>query len=247
MKIFNKLRKQRTVKEKEKQETPVITKVIEKEQPTKEKCVVVKDDYDDQMFCRLCGQLFPQSWQNIPDPFRVSSTSSGQHLGEWRVRDFCAIGPDQIEGGTACTHGPDIIKKSHWSCCGITTYRNPCTQSRTPLNLPIGTLVVRGPHWKWDNQDGGDGCCGVIVSTKDSNGWVRVKWLVNSESNTYRLTLEFQDIMPPGRFPIGSRVVLVAPKAPGGDGVGCLKSVGGVGVVMEDDGSRLPYRVHSSN
>jgi len=45
--------------------------------------------------------------------------------------------------------------------------------------------VVRGPSWKWGNQDGGEGSVGTVCKVKD-NGWVEVKW-DNGNSNSYRM------------------------------------------------------------
>ena len=36
------------------------------------------------------------------------------------------------------------------------------------LNCLIGARVVRGPDWKWDNQDGGEGHLGTIRKSKVS-------------------------------------------------------------------------------
>ncbi|XP_072143326.1 E3 ubiquitin-protein ligase MIB2-like isoform X2 [Dermacentor andersoni] len=56
------------------------------------------------------------------------------------------------------------------------------TYSRTPAHL--GQRVVRGPAWKWDNQDGGDGHVGTLIiveqpwSEEEENSpfCVRVLW-----------------------------------------------------------------------
>jgi hypothetical protein len=57
-----------------------------------------------------------------------------------------------------------------------------------PDKLSIGTKVVRGPTWRWDEQDGGDGNIGIVIdsdpSTILSSDWVRVKW-ENNSINTY--------------------------------------------------------------
>ena len=46
--------------------------------------------------------------------------------------------------------------------------------------------VVRGPSWKWGNQDGGEGSVGTVCKVKD-NGWVEVKWDESSVKNSYRM------------------------------------------------------------
>lgn len=40
--------------------------------------------------------------------------------------------------------------------------------------IKIGNRVLRGPDWKWENQDGGVGSKGTVVSMK--KGWVNVRW-----------------------------------------------------------------------
>ena len=32
------------------------------------------------------------------------------------------------------------------------------------MDVEIGLRVVRGPHWRWGEQDGGDGHVGTVVS-----------------------------------------------------------------------------------
>ena len=51
--------------------------------------------------------------------------------------------------------------------------------------LKLGTRVVRGPDWKWENQD--DHEVGVIVGEIEDDGWVRVKWQSSGVTNSYRL------------------------------------------------------------
>ena len=43
-------------------------------------------------------------------------------------------------------------------------------------DLPVGTAVVRGPDWKWEDQDGGKGSVGHTTSVVDGNGWCSVAW-----------------------------------------------------------------------
>lgn len=60
----------------------------------------------------------------------------------------------------------------------------------------LGCRVVRGPDWKWDNQDGGEGGVGTIVSTDTfSDGKALEKQNVlalwdNGECFNYRLGLD---------------------------------------------------------
>lgn len=52
----------------------------------------------------------------------------------------------------------------------------------------IGKRVCRGKHWKWQDQDGGYGQYGVIVSTA-GDGWVQVAWDAGL-SQAYRIGAE---------------------------------------------------------
>ncbi|XP_025076928.1 uncharacterized protein LOC112553731 [Pomacea canaliculata] len=49
--------------------------------------------------------------------------------------------------------------------------------------LPLGTRVVRGPDWKWKNQDT-DGA-GTVIQHDKENNWIYVKW-DNGTHNAYR-------------------------------------------------------------
>ena len=62
------------------------------------------------------------------------------------------------------------------SVCGIEPENNPFKLSSDPARkeIEVNDRVVRGPDWKWDNQDGGEGNKGRVVSIK--KGWVNVKW-----------------------------------------------------------------------
>ncbi|XP_038061660.1 E3 ubiquitin-protein ligase MIB2-like [Patiria miniata] len=49
----------------------------------------------------------------------------------------------------------------------------------------IGVRVVRGPDWKWDDQDGGKGCVGTVVpaQAKDSGTGIWVRWDSGRKAN----------------------------------------------------------------
>lgn len=51
--------------------------------------------------------------------------------------------------------------------------------------LPLGARVMRGPDWKWDDQDGGLGRVGTVVQAPTDQEWVRVAWDAAPE-NAYR-------------------------------------------------------------
>jgi hypothetical protein len=48
------------------------------------------------------------------------------------------------------------------------------TVSMPPLE--VGDKVVRGPDWKWKEQDGGAGTVGTVEAEVDEDGWVKVRW-----------------------------------------------------------------------
>ncbi|KAJ7374838.1 hypothetical protein OS493_005190 [Desmophyllum pertusum] len=62
--------------------------------------------------------------------------------------------------------------------------------------VQVGCRVIRGPDWKWGNQDGGAGNIGRVYSAQ--NGVVQVRW-PSGQTNTYRNGAE------------GARDVLVHP------------------------------------
>ncbi|KAL8598772.1 hypothetical protein ACOMHN_033335 [Nucella lapillus] len=49
--------------------------------------------------------------------------------------------------------------------------------------LPLGTRVVRGPDWKWKDQDGWGP--GTVISHSDKQGWATVFWDATDNSNRY--------------------------------------------------------------
>jgi hypothetical protein len=73
-----------------------------------------------------------------------------------------------------------------------------CDVARTPPQLvgaPVATAnfmplcgpVVRGPDWKWGDQDGGDGGAGLLLSLRNVPGWCWVRWLRNGRCAVYRI------------------------------------------------------------
>ena len=55
------------------------------------------------------------------------------HGGEWRsvqMSQWCKLS-ESDEGDAMCAHGPEIIDKPHWSCCGVEAEGKPCTEGGT--------------------------------------------------------------------------------------------------------------------
>ena len=83
----------------------------------------------------------------------------------------------------------------------------PCATAEEGAHVPpeplpnrrdykVGTRVVRGPTWKWGDQDGGSGCFGS-VTVLEAKGWLTVQW-DEGESNSYRVDDEnnYYDVVP---------------------------------------------------
>ena len=58
------------------------------------------------------------------------------------------------------------------------------TANADPQCVQVGDIVVRGPHWRKDNQDGGDGNRGVVKAVSD--GWATVLWNSATRRRRYR-------------------------------------------------------------
>ena len=61
------------------------------------------------------------------------------------------------------------------------------------MEIEPGLRVVRGPDWKWGDQDGGEGCLGTVAESGDKSetpeGVVIVQWDNGNRCN-YRCGLE---------------------------------------------------------
>lgn len=60
----------------------------------------------------------------------------------------------------------------------------PATKVAEPWPIP-GTIVTRGPDWKWGDQDGGPGQYGFVLPGNASTAWIYVCWC-NGKKNSYR-------------------------------------------------------------
>ncbi|ETM45302.1 hypothetical protein L914_09596 [Phytophthora nicotianae] len=67
---------------------------------------------------------------------------------------------------------------------------NSPLQSPEPVTINVGDRVVRGPDWKWSNQDGEKGSPGTVERISTWGGvkgsGVTVRWDKNQRVNTYR-------------------------------------------------------------
>lgn len=54
------------------------------------------------------------------------------------------------------------------------------------MDIEPGVRVVRGPDWKWGDQDGGDGCVGTVSGIRKGDGRVMtvcVQWDAGGREN----------------------------------------------------------------
>ncbi|XP_062388283.1 deleted in malignant brain tumors 1 protein-like isoform X3 [Sardina pilchardus] len=77
-----------------------------------------------------------------------------------------------------CGHGED----AGVVCSGNGTIFGP----EMATMMKLGTRVMRGQDWKWDNQDGIPPGLGRVISPLRESGWIRVRWDAGNE-NIYRM------------------------------------------------------------
>lgn len=71
------------------------------------------------------------------------------------------------------------------------TQKSPTIADKT--NIKIGTRVVRGRDWSWEDQDGGEGNIGVVIEEEEyypknpTYPWVKVQWGENGEAEAYKI------------------------------------------------------------
>ena len=56
-------------------------------------------------------------------------------------------------------------------------------------SVVVGARVVRGPDWKWNEQDGSPPGKGTVTGAADP-GWVKVKWDHDGKTWDYRIGAE---------------------------------------------------------
>ena len=56
------------------------------------------------------------------------------------------------------------------------------------MEVKVGLRVVRGPDWRWGDQDGGEGCLGTVIEVEGERA-VTVVWDVGYRSS-YRCGAE---------------------------------------------------------
>eukprot|EP00049_Salpingoeca_infusionum_P015690 m.307121 g.307121 ORF g.307121 m.307121 type:complete len:2248 (-) comp15932_c0_seq1:1557-8300(-) len=79
-----------------------------------------------------------------------------------------------------------LAKSEGYEACARFIASQPRSGEGFAKSLAKGSRVVRGPDWKWGDQDGGAGTVGVCKGGLDDDKWVSVEW-PNGQSNTYRM------------------------------------------------------------
>ena len=93
---------------------------------------------------------------------------------------------DVVPEGKASSSAPARPKKQPKSSSSKADEKRRALAIAAELGYTVGARVVRGPTWKWDQQDGGDGKQGTIKEVYDDAGWIGVRWDAGG-ANSYRL------------------------------------------------------------
>ena len=104
----------------------------------------------------------------------------------------CTSDPDWSDtDGDSCTDynaNPDWCgyqdSQSFCCVCGRGLPAASCT-SFADDSCTVGERVTRGPHWRWENQDGGADGVGTVTGLASTSGWCGVSWDAGGE-NSYR-------------------------------------------------------------
>ncbi len=107
------------------------------------------------------------------------------------------IGPDVIHYGSA--RRPMLSRNPRTQQGVYAVFEDMLQRSKAsppPLSGPelarmmhVGTRVVRGVDWKWDDQDGPPPSEGRVIGELGEDGWIRVQW-DNGSTNSYRMGKE---------------------------------------------------------
>ncbi|XP_077535262.1 uncharacterized protein LOC144147089 [Haemaphysalis longicornis] len=131
--------------------------------------------------------------------------SSMTDLPEEILREFHVERRDADSG--KCKYCLEVPHTTYFTPCGHSVSCEDCGQrmkhclscgkfitGRVPAGIParLGQRVVRGPDWKWENQDGGDGHVGTVIAIEPSledhdtsSSFVRVMWDIG-QAGDYR-------------------------------------------------------------
>lgn len=128
----------------------------------------------------------------------VSDTVHGKDISV--VLTLKQAGNQSRSNGTLIHHTLTDMEKNKWSvsfsvyvhgivsisvsACRVNMTGTPIDRPTETMTLKEGDKVERGPDWKWDNQDGGEGNVGEVVGVKKE--WVIVRWKNDKKTYDYR-------------------------------------------------------------
>lgn len=139
----------------------------------------------------LLARFLPGSRVTLRD------TYGGTYDGPLKAGDIGIITRDSGPGKPytvccLCTPSPVSISTEHqYEAEALTEFKpEPPEEGRnvSVANFAAGLLVKRGPDWKYDDQDGGEGGLGRLVALDtDYYGRCSVRWDESGDSNWYRI------------------------------------------------------------
>ena len=88
-------------------------------------------------------------------------------------------GPDQADSEAVPEEEMQVVLTSQ-------KRKNTSTLAEMAAAIKPGCRVVRGPNWKWHEQDGPPPSRGTVISELGEDGWVRVQWDCGN-TNSYRM------------------------------------------------------------
>lgn len=90
-----------------------------------------------------------------------------------------------VTAATGKQYGGDFTKKDVDAAIALFK-AGKTSETKVGGTLKVGDRVVRGPDWKWQVQDGGEGGMGTVTFVPSGGkGWATVKW-DNGTQNNYR-------------------------------------------------------------
>ena len=88
--------------------------------------------------------------------------------------------PDQSSFLASCLYAPSdsslVGDVERVAACDVRVSTKVADAAGEHPALYKGDKVVRGPSWKWGDEDGGDGNTGSVLSKTSLPGWVMVAW-----------------------------------------------------------------------
>ena len=103
---------------------------------------------------------------------------------DWKWGDQAGPSSQVARGTVVSKIDEDKWIKVQWKNGITNSYRYGADEKYDVVYSPQpGDTVIRGPDWKWENQDGNS--TGHVVSEVDTDNWLKVRWS-NTTTNSYR-------------------------------------------------------------